>query len=218
MSMLTVKALQGNQFVVKLSQCWNLHNFQYQIVKLTYTMVKKIWLVNRGCMTRFQQLAPETLYFHCASYDLNLALPKASNNSDIKCMADIMKTVVILFKYSPTKQALLEQCIESFNRGAVENGIQTIYLRKVKLLCNPIWVEQHNSMFGFCKLFEVIIQCFEILRQDDNEGRTWDCKSITRLMSISVFTGICINSQVPNKWGGGGSEKFPKFNKWGVGN
>ena len=47
MSMLTAKALQGNQFVMKLSQYSNLHNFRYQIVELKLTMVLEIWLVNK---------------------------------------------------------------------------------------------------------------------------------------------------------------------------
>ena len=42
---MTIKVLQGNQFVVKLSQYWNLHNFQCQIVDLKQTMVLEIWLV-----------------------------------------------------------------------------------------------------------------------------------------------------------------------------
>ena len=42
MSMMTVKALQENQFVVKLSQNWNLHNSQYQILELKRTMVLEI--------------------------------------------------------------------------------------------------------------------------------------------------------------------------------
>ena len=67
----------------------------------------------RGCVARFHQLAPKALYFHCASYNLNLALLRACNNNDIQCMVDIMKSVGILFKYFQTKQAFLEQCVES---------------------------------------------------------------------------------------------------------
>ena len=51
-------------------------------------------------------------------------------------MLNDIKTVGILFKYFPKKQVLLEECVESFNRGAVENGTKTIYPRKVKLLCD----------------------------------------------------------------------------------
>ena len=149
MSMLTVKALQGNQFVVKLSQYWNLHNFQYQIVELKRTMVLEIWLVNKGCAARFQWLAPKAPYFYCASHDLNLALSKACDISDIQYMLNGIKTVGIVFKYSTKKQVLLEECVESFNKGAVENSTKTIYLRKVKLLCDKRWVERHTSIFDF---------------------------------------------------------------------
>ena len=37
----------------------------------------------------------------------------------------------------------------------MENGIKTIYLRKVKLLCDTRRVEQHTSIFDFCTLFGV---------------------------------------------------------------
>ena len=89
-------------------------------------------------------------------------------------MLNVIKTVGILFKYSPKKQVLLEECVESFNRGAVENGTKTMYLRKVKLLCDSRWVERHTSIFDFCTLFGVIIYCLEIITQNDDESRKWD--------------------------------------------
>ena len=47
-------------------------------------------------------------------------------------MVDIMRTVVFYVIIPQRKTMLLQQCIESFNRGAVENGIKTLYLRNVK--------------------------------------------------------------------------------------
>ena len=55
----------------------------------------------RGCAARFQRLAPISSYFHCAFQDLNLALSKDCNINDIQCMLNVIKTVGILFKYSP---------------------------------------------------------------------------------------------------------------------
>ena len=40
----------------------------------------------KGCTAHFQQLAPKAPYFHCAFHDLNLALSKAWNISDIQSM------------------------------------------------------------------------------------------------------------------------------------
>ena len=135
---------------------------------------------NRNIAARLKRLVPKAPYFHCASHHLNLALSKACDISDIHCMLNVVKTVGILFKYSPKKQVLLEQCVESFNRGAVENGTRTIYLRKVKLLCNTRWIERHTSIFYFCTFFGVIIYCLEIITQNDDESRKWDRKSITK--------------------------------------
>ena len=115
----------------------------------TYDGAGNIAGQQRGCAARFQRLAPKAPYFHSASHDQNLALSKACNISDIQCMLNVIKTVGILFKYSPKKQVLLEECVESFNRGAVENGIKTIYLREVKLLCDTRWAERHTSNFFF---------------------------------------------------------------------
>ena len=78
-------------------------------------------------------------------------------------MLNVTKFVGILFKYYPKKRVLLEECVESFNRGAVENVIKTISLRKVKLLCNTRWVERHTSIFDFCTLFGVTTYCLEII-------------------------------------------------------
>ena len=61
----------------------------------------------------------------------------------------------------------------------MENGTKTMYLRKVKLLCDSRWVERHTSIFDFCTSFGVIIYCLEIITQNDDESRKWDRKSIT---------------------------------------
>ena len=71
-------------------------------------------------------------------------------------MLNVIKTVGIFFKYSPKKQVLLEECVESFNRGALEKGIETIYLRKVKLLCDTRRIERHTS-------FLVALNCAQFL-------------------------------------------------------
>ena len=137
----------------------------------TYDGARNMAGQQRGCAARFQRLAPKAPYFHCASHDLNLALSKACDISDIQCILNVIKTVGILFKYSPRKQVLQEECVEFFNRGAVEYGTKTIYLRKVKLLCDTRWVERHTSIFDFYTLFGVIIYCLEIITQNDDESR-----------------------------------------------
>ena len=98
-------------------------------------------------------------------------------------MHNLIKTVGIFFKYSPKKQIILKECVESFTRGPVESVIKTIYLRKLKLLCHKRWIERHTSIFYFCALFRVII-CLEIITQNDNDSRKWDRKSITEANSL----------------------------------
>ena len=90
----------------------------------------------RGCTACFQRLAPKAPYFHCASHDLNIGLLKACDIRDKQCMLNVIRTVGILFKLSPKKQVLLQECVEYFNRSAVENGTKIMYLRKVNLLCD----------------------------------------------------------------------------------
>ena len=82
-------------------------------------------------------------------------------------MLNVIKTVAILFKYFPKKQVLLEERVESFNRGAVENGTKTI---KVKLLYDARLVERHTSIFDFCTLFGVAIYFPEIITQNDDKN------------------------------------------------
>ena len=107
---------------------------------------------------RLQWLAPKAPYFRCASRHLNLALRKACDINDIQCMLNVIKTVGILFTYSPEKQVLLEECVESFNRGAVQDGTKTIYLRKVKLLCKTRWIERHVIF-----LFLYLVRSYNLL-------------------------------------------------------
>ena len=61
----------------------------------------------------------------------------------------------------------------------MEYGTKTVYLRKVKLLCNTRWVELHTSIFDFYTLFGFVIYCLEIIIQNDDESRKWDRKSVT---------------------------------------
>ena len=77
----------------------------------------------------------------------------------------------------------------------MENGTKTIYLRKVKLLCDTRRIEQHISIFDFCTLFGVIIYCLEIITQNDDESRKWDRKSITEaddLLHIMCSSSILV--------------------------
>ena len=133
----------------------------------TYDGAGNIAGQQRVCAARFRWLAPKAPYFHCAPHDLNLALSKACDISDILCMLNVIKTVAILFKYFPKKQVLLEERVESFNRGAVENGTKTI---KVKLLYDARLVERHTSVFDFCTLFGVAIYFPEIITQNDDKN------------------------------------------------
>ena len=55
-----------------------------------------------GCAKRFQEVSSRALYFHCASHELNLALSHASKVADIYHMVCTLKSVGILFKYSPS--------------------------------------------------------------------------------------------------------------------
>ena len=77
----------------------------------TYDCARNMAAQQRGCAARFQRLASKALYFHCASHDLNLPLSKACDISDIQCILNDIKTVGILFKYSPEKQVLQEECV-----------------------------------------------------------------------------------------------------------
>ena len=133
----------------------------------TYDGAGNIAGQQRVCAARFRWLAPKAPYFHCAPHDLNLALSKACDISYILCMLNVIKTVAILFKYFPKKQVLLEERVESFNRGAVENGTKTI---KVKLLYDARLVERHTSIFDFCTLFGVAIYFPEIITQNDDKN------------------------------------------------
>ena len=74
----------------------------------------------------------------------------------------------------------------------MENGTKTIYLRKVKLLCDTRRIEQHISIFDFCTLFGVIIYCLEIITQNDDESRKWDRNSITEADGLPHI--ICTSS------------------------
>ena len=116
---------------MSLSQYWNLHNFQYQIVELKRMMVMEIWLVNKEVVRHvFSGLLPKHRIFTMLLMISTLRCQKLVIL--VICSACLMLQKLWAFYLSTflgdEKQALLEECVESFNRDAVENGIKTIYL------------------------------------------------------------------------------------------
>ena len=68
-----------------------------------------------GCQTRFREIVPQAMYYHCSSHQLNLALTKACSVQPVQCMLADLKALGIFFKYSPKRQRCLETCTACLN-------------------------------------------------------------------------------------------------------
>ena len=186
---------------MKVSQYLNLHNFQYQIIELKPTMVLKILLVKKEAVHHvFNSLLSKHLIFPVHLMISNLGCRKLAVLVICNIWLILWELWVFYVIIPQRKTTLLQQCIEAFNRGAVENNISA---KCQKLFCDTRWVEYHTSIFDYCTLFRVMIHCLEIVRQNEDESIKWDRKSITEANDLlqnlhsslhSVFIWIYIYS------------------------
>ena len=84
------------------------------------------------------------MYFHCASHELNLSLPKASKVPEIHNMVSTMQSLGLFFKYSAKHQRILEATIAQMHSNNKETK-QKVKL-KVNTLCETRWVERQNCL------------------------------------------------------------------------
>lgn len=87
--------------------------------------------IHKGCATKIKESFPKSKFYYCMNHDLNLAVSKSCQLSEMMIMLENTKQLGIFFKYSPKRQHYLE---ESFDAVRKSGGIaKTIQIKKNSL-------------------------------------------------------------------------------------
>ncbi|CAI6377192.1 unnamed protein product [Macrosiphum euphorbiae] len=107
-----------------------------------------------GVQAIIKQSYPLTLYIHCCSHSLNLAISDVCNIKSIRNAVGIIQTGCSFFN-TPKRQALLQ--------NSVGQNAPSSRKTKLKTLCPTRWVERHEAILVFLELFESIIDSLETI-------------------------------------------------------
>ncbi|XP_062508479.1 52 kDa repressor of the inhibitor of the protein kinase-like [Corticium candelabrum] len=136
-----------------------------------------------GCQKNFRDHVPRAQYYHCCSHQLNLALTKSCNVSEVHCMLSDLKAVGLFFKYSPKRQRTLEQSVEQENTKRTSAGEKPIRAQKLKLLCETRWVERHTALKDFRDMYFALVHCLQVISGQiiatPTAASKYDAKSVT---------------------------------------
>ena len=151
-----------------------------------------------GCQKNFRDHVPRAQYYHCCSHQLNLALTKSCNVSEVHCMLFDLKAVGLFFKYSPKRQRTLEQNVEQENTKRTSAGEKPIRAQKLKLLCETRWVERHTALKDFRDMYFALVHCLQVISGQiiatPTAASKYDAKSVTEANGLlhSITSGSFI--------------------------
>ena len=61
----------------------------------------------------------------------------------------------------------------------ITSGGLLLHIKNLKLFSDTRWIERYTSLSDFKSLFTDLLHCFEVIRENKEEDRKWDRKSIT---------------------------------------
>ena len=131
----------------------------------------------RGVAARILAINDKAVFTHCASHRLNLAVVKAISLQDSRNMMDIADKIVRFYNYSPKRQLNLESSIENIHEGENQK------VKKLKEMCKTRWVQRHDALDIFVKLYVCIANSLEDISSNPRE---WNASSVSDATSFLI--------------------------------
>jgi len=110
----------------------------------------------KGVQAVIREVHPAALYVHCSAHSLNLALAHSSNTHHIHNCIGIIKSVGNFIKISAKRTELLKNKIKEF--------LPQTKLTKLTSMCETRWIENHDGMLRFSKIYKPIVATLEELQ------------------------------------------------------
>ncbi|VDI45245.1 Hypothetical predicted protein, partial [Mytilus galloprovincialis] len=115
--------------------------------------------INKGCATKIKESFPKAKFYYCMNHDLNLAVSKLCQLSEMMIILENTKQLGIFFKYSPKRQHYLEESFDAVNISRKENKEELLKRYKLKTLCETRWVKRHTTLEHWYHIYEAVVHC-----------------------------------------------------------
>ena len=122
-----------------------------------------------GAAARISSQYTLTLYTHCTSHCLNLAVVASFEEVSIRNMIGVVKRLSIFFFAHPKRQKKLKEAVQ---KTQPESNVV-----KLKDLCRTSWIECIDTQDRIKKLYSSIVACFESISAEGSH--VWSPDSVT---------------------------------------
>ena len=120
--------------------------------------------MHKGVRTVIQEKLPCALYVHCASHCLNLTLVHASRVASVRNTQGVLSQAVNFVNGSAKRAHQFSEFVSELDKKAPG--------QKLKSFCETRWVERHDSVITFCKLYPALIDFLTKCSDMDSETAT----------------------------------------------
>ena len=134
------------------------------VICLAVWMVPQLW----------SPTTTHSLYLHCASHSLNLAIVKSLDETSVRNMTGVMNS------FNSKRQRKLEEAIDWTQAGSA--------VKKLKDLCHTRWVERSAALDQFKKLHSSLASCFETISAEGSSCWTPDSLTDASILLLAIST------------------------------
>ncbi len=134
-----------------------------------------------GCHAVIQQLFPVALYIHCACHSFNLVVSDSCSHIFIRNCIGSIKEIYSYFKSSSKRTLRLTEVINNSTK------------KKLAKVCDTRWVERHECVITFRALYPFIIDCFQlIIDEETGKDQAIAFNWLKNIQSSSFIVSLCI--------------------------
>ena len=146
----------------------------------------------KGAAARIIEKCPKAQFVHCAAHRLNLCVVKSCSVREVSNAMDCADSIVRFYKYSPKRQAFLEECIVASTSSEKR--------KKLKELCRTRWVERHDAFEVFINLYKPLVTCFRTIVMETsswNRDTRNDANSLLQsLLQFPMIVALIITREI----------------------
>ena len=113
-----------------------------------------------GVQAIIRSACPMALYTHCSSHCLNLVLTKACQVTPIRKTLKTAEEVIVFLSFSAGRKNYLLEAIDALQPDSQN--------QRLKLVCDTCWVEPHESIAIFCRLYRPIIHALNAIEMSSD--------------------------------------------------
>lgn len=120
-----------------------------------------------GVHGHIKRLSPLATYMHCSAHCLNLVIVHACKLVGVRNMLDKLKETCMFFNYSPKREALL--------KNVIQTDLPETSKRKPLLdLCATRWAERHEAYRHFFQAYPHMISALEVIVYGMHESKGYN--------------------------------------------